>query len=107
MNGTDMWKTYKKVEEENTKMRTMIEQCALIKRGALFKLQEKIEQNDKLYFAQIILICNQIDKAMITDMTFDQVMKVKLLDDTIKMLISEWIQRARSLHAEMSRIIKA
>ena len=107
MNGTDMWKTYKKVEDENTKMRTMIEQCALIKRGALFKLQEKIEQNDKLYFAQIILICNQINKAMITDMTFDQVMKVKLLDDTIKMLTSEWIQRARSLHAEMSRIIKA
>ena len=71
MNGTDMWKTYKKVEEENTKMHTMIEQCALNKRGALFKLQEKIEQNDKLYFAQIILICNQIDKAMITDMTFD------------------------------------
>ena len=41
------------IEEENTKMRTMIEQCALIKRGALFKLQEKIEQNDKLYKTEL------------------------------------------------------
>lgn len=107
MNGIDMWKNYKKVEEENTKTRAMIEQCAFIKRGALLKLQKEIEQNDKLYFAQIILICDQINKAMNIDMTLDQVMKVKLLYNTVKMLTNEWIQRARSLHAEMSRIIKA
>lgn len=107
MNGIDMWKTYKKVKEENTKMRAIIEQCALIKRGALIKLQEKIEQNDKLYFAQIILICNQIDKAMNTDMILDQVMQVEQLDNNMKMLTNQWVQRARSLYAEMNRIIKA
>lgn len=108
MNGIDMRNNYKEVEECNAKMRAKIEQCALIKRGALLKVQNEHEQNDKLYFAQIILIYDQIDETMNAEcVTLDQLMKVEKLINSADVLTNQWRQRARFLRTKMEQILKA
>lgn len=105
---SNMMERYKQVQEINTKMRALIDRCELIKRGALLKLQKQSEQNDKLYFAQISLIYDQIDEAMnIECMTLDKAMKIEQLNNTAELLTTQWKNKAQYLHAEMDRIIKA
>lgn len=105
---SNMMERYKQVQEINAKMRTLIDRCELIKRGALIKLQNENEQNDKLYFAQITLIYDQIDEAMdIECMSLDRAMKIEQLNNTAELLTTQWKNKAQYLHAEMERIIKA
>nr|DAQ91436.1 MAG TPA: hypothetical protein [Caudoviricetes sp.] len=105
---SNMMEQYKRVQEINAKMRASIDHCELIKRGALIKLQNEHERNDKLYFAQIALIYDQIDEAMdIERMTLDRAMKIEQLSNTAEFLTTQWKNKAQYLHAEMDRIIKA
>lgn len=104
-----MMQRYEQVKEHNKKLHDLIEHVDLIKRGAMLKVYSSIEQNDKLYFAQMSLIYQQIDDIM-EDSNIDIKKKSDIEHQLLKSgyyLTTKWEKESEVYIKELHRIMYA
>lgn len=104
-----MMERYEQVKEINRELRKTIEHTDLIKRGALLKIQAENEQKDKIYFAQMTLIYQQIDEIM-NDINVSIEKKSALVHQLLNnsdYLTTKWENETRDCLEKMNKILYA